>query len=114
MLLRGSGDHTGHHYAFDAVTEEAQAEDAEAGGIANGGLLRRFADAVYAGDFAAERSEVRQVMGDAALVDAAAVIAIFSAVVKIADGIGIPLEPAKAETSKDFRAALGIDAFART
>ena len=53
-------------------------------------------------------------MGPKALVDAAGVIAIFNAVVKVADGIGIPLEDFKAETSAGFRAELGIDGFERS
>jgi hypothetical protein len=84
------------------------------GGVADGKLLLRFADAVHAGDFAAEREAVRQQLGEAALVDTAATIAIFTAVVKIADGIGIPLEDAKAETSREFRHRLGIESFQRT
>jgi hypothetical protein len=38
-------------------------------------------------------------------------VASFNAVVKIADGTGIPLEPAKEERTRDIRAALAIDAF---
>lgn len=48
-------------------------------------------------------------MGDAALVDAAGVLAVFNAVVKIADSTGIPLEDIKAEMSEDFRDDLGIN-----
>ena len=84
------------------------------GGVADGELLLRFADAVHAGDFASEREAVRQQLGEAALVDTAATIAIFTAVVKIADATGIPLEDAKAETSAEFRRTLGIDTFTRT
>lgn len=82
-------------------------------GVADADLLLRFAGAVHAGEFTAERDAVRQRLGEAALVDTAATIAIFTAVVKIADAIGIPLENAKAETSKEFRQALGIDGFLR-
>ena len=41
--------------------------------------------------------------------DAAGVLSIFNAVVKIADATGIPLEEAKAEASEDFRSDLGIN-----
>jgi hypothetical protein len=84
------------------------------GGVPFGALLSRFAEAVATGDFAAERAEVLEQMGPEALVDAAGVIAVFNAVVKVADGIGIPLEDFKADTSAGFRADLGIDGFART
>ena len=109
MLLRGSGDHTGDDYSFDGIMD-GESET----GIPHGALLGRFADAVYAGDCAAARAAVRQQMGEAALIDAAATIAVFTAVVKIADATGIPLEDFKAETSAGFRQDLGIDTFART
>ena len=83
-------------------------------GVPHGALLGRFADAVHAGAFETEREEMRTALGEEALADAAATVAIFSAVVKVADGIGIPLEDFKAETSAKFRKELGIAAFART
>jgi hypothetical protein len=51
-------------------------------------------------------------MGDAALVDAAAIAATFNAIDRVADSTGIQIEEAKAEATADFRAALGINAFA--
>ena len=50
-------------------------------------------------------------VGDAAFVDTCATIASFSAVVKIADGAGIPLEDYKEEATRDLRAELSIDDF---
>lgn len=108
MLLRGSGEHTGDDYSFTGIMD-GESET----GIPHGALLGRFADAAHAGDFEREREEVRAALGEEALADAAGVIAIFSAVVKVADGIGIPLEDFKAETSAGFRKELGIGAFAR-
>jgi len=52
---------------------------------------------------------VYRALGAAALVDAAAIVASFNAVVKIADGTGIPLEEAKAAATADLRAALGLE-----
>lgn len=109
MLLRGSGQFTGDDYSFDGIMD-GQSET----GIPHGSLLTRFADAAHAGSFEAEREEVRASLGEEPLADAAGVIAIFSAVVKVADGIGIPLEDFKAETSAEFRQELGINAFARS
>lgn len=109
MLLRGSGQHTGDEYSFTGIMD-GESET----GVPHGALLGRFADAVHAGDFAAERAEVERTLGWDALVDAAATVAIFSAVVKVADATGIPLETFKAEASAGFRAELGIDGFART
>ena len=79
----------------------------------DGRILLAFAEAAVADsdDLAARRDAVSAALGDEAMVDAAAVIAIFQAVVKIADATGIPLEEAKAEVSADFRADLGIDAY---
>lgn len=86
------------------------------GGVPHGRLLTAFAEAVLGSDAShrdTARREVRAALGDAAFVDACAVIASFDAVVKIADGTGIPLEDWKAERTSDIRAALGIDAMRR-
>ena len=107
MLLRGSGQHTGDEYDLNAIVEEAPA----GGGVAAGEALVRYADAFYEdGDgFAAARDRLLAEIGAEALVDAAGVLAIFNAVVRIADATGIPLEEQKARMSADFRGALGID-----
>ncbi|HRD79094.1 MAG TPA: alkylhydroperoxidase-related (seleno)protein, partial [Hyphomicrobiaceae bacterium] len=55
------------------------------------------------------RAAVRRRLGDAALVDAVATFASFNAIVKIADGTGIPIEAWKEERTRDFRATLGIE-----
>jgi len=93
------------------VIIDAAARD---GGVPHGALLVRFVDAVL-GDqgptLAAVRDEVQRALGAAALVDAAAAIASFNAVVKIADGTGIPLEAAKEARTRDIRGTLAIDAF---
>jgi hypothetical protein len=52
-------------------------------------------------------------MGNAALVDAAAIVATFNAIDRVADATGIPIEDNKAESTADIRAALGINAFAQ-
>ena len=83
-----------------------------AGGVAQGAALIGLVEAVLSGDEAARRRarrEIRENLGDAAFVDACATIASFNAVVKIADGTGIPLEPAKEAATRDIRAQLSID-----
>ena len=47
--------------------------------------------------------------GEEASVDAAAVLASFNAVVRIAYATGVPLEEAKTRMSVDIRAALGLE-----
>ena len=55
------------------------------------------------------REVLHRALGPAALVDAAAIVASFNAVVKIADGSGIPLEDFKQDATADLRAALGLE-----
>ena len=55
------------------------------------------------------RESVWKELGPQALVDAAAIVASFNAVVKLADGSGIPLEAQKAEATADIRAQLGLE-----
>jgi hypothetical protein len=71
-----------------------------------------FVDATItgtAGGIAKARAAVESGLGREAMIDAAAVIAGFDAITRVADGTGIPLEPPKAEASADWRARLGID-----
>ena len=79
-------------------------------------MLTAFVDAVLGSDPDAlhvARQAVRAALGDAAFVDACATVASFNAVVKIADGTGIPLEEAKEMRTRDIRAALAIENFQR-
>ena len=71
-----------------------------------------FADATLSGapgEIAQARAAVEAGLGHEAMNDAAAVIAGFDAITRVADGSGIPLEAPKAEASADWRARLGID-----
>ncbi|MFT5172359.1 MAG: hypothetical protein ACI8W7_000523 [Gammaproteobacteria bacterium] len=83
-------------------------------GVAGEACLNELADAFYSQN-AARLSSARQgvltKLGAAALIDAAGIIGIFEAVVRVADATGIPLEDNKAELSADFRTTLGIDRF---
>ena len=74
-----------------------------------------FADAVLGADdkrLAEIQAEIRRTLGDAALCDAAGIAATFNAIDRVADATGIPIEDVKADSTADFRAALGINAFA--
>ncbi|OED44172.1 hypothetical protein AB833_02095 [Chromatiales bacterium (ex Bugula neritina AB1)] len=83
----------------------------EVEGISNSAQLLRFVDAVLVNpqDLPLARSELRSVLSDAAFVDTCATVASFNAVVKVADGTGIPLEDFKAEKTAQMRAELKID-----
>jgi alkylhydroperoxidase family enzyme len=82
-------------------------------GVLDGRLLLDFAEAavVEADNLTAKRDAVTAKLGEADMIDAAGIIAIFQAAVRIADATGIPLEDAKAEISAEFRKTLGLDAF---
>lgn len=74
-----------------------------------------FAEAVLGQDDAQLdrlRMDLQQVLGSDALVDAAGVICNFNAIDRVADATGIPLDKERVGMTADFRAELGIDAFA--
>lgn len=77
----------------------------------DGEPLLRFVDAAVgrdAAELARARQALRERVGDAATVDAAAVVANFERMVRIADGTGIPLDEPVAFFSADLRERLGI------
>jgi len=81
-------------------------------GVPHAAQLVEFAEAMLRGDAARQARARRAIhggLGAAALVDAAALVASFSAVVKIADATGIPLEDYKEEATRDLRAELGLE-----
>jgi hypothetical protein len=75
--------------------------------------LIAFADAAIDPAASTERARTALLacLGEEATTDAAAVIAGFDAITRVADGSGIPLEPPKAEATADWRASLGIDGY---
>ena len=84
-------------------------------GVPHARSLLAFADSAVAFDLVSirpARAAVLAAVGEAALIDAAAVIAGFNGIVRIADAMGIPLEPAKAEQTVAWRGPLGIDRYA--
>jgi hypothetical protein len=82
-------------------------------GVAHEAELLVFADAAIADSDALGRARTALVeqAGKEAMIDAAAVVAGFDAITRVADGTGIPLEQPKAEASASWRTSLGIDAF---
>jgi hypothetical protein len=111
MLLRVSSEMRDEEVDLRALTRGSSG----ASGVAAGEALCAFAEAGVRGDppaIAEARERVRAALGDAALVDAAAVIGNFERMVRIADGTGIPLDRPAALASADMRAELGLDDFA--
>ncbi len=110
MRLRVSGEQTGNTYNLQAV----MGATVSGAGIAHHELMNHFAEAICAMD-TMRTSDVRealtQALGEAVMVDAAAVIAAFNAYPRMADATGIPLEDAKREATASLRAELGLDAF---
>ena len=82
-------------------------------GVAHEADLLGFADTVIADadELGRARMALIERVGKEAMIDAAAVVAGFDAITRVADGTGIPLEQPKAEASASWRASLGIDTF---
>jgi hypothetical protein len=89
---------------------EAAIGEGKSVGGAEADLLTGFVDAVL-GDAQVESvcKGVVEAMGEAALVDAVAVIANFDAITKIADGTGIELDTMMASATESLREELGIN-----
>ena len=85
--------------------------DASGGGVEHGDLLVKFAEAILGvtdAELAALRLRLCNGPGPAAMVDAAAVAALFNAIDRVADSTGIPVEPEKLQASADYKERLGI------
>ena len=82
-------------------------------GVADETDLLAFAEAALTdpGELDRARMALIEQAGKEAMIDAAAVVAGFDAITRVADGTGIPLEQPKAEASATWRSSLGIDAF---
>ena len=90
-MLRESSTADGSSYDLAVIVGDGGAD----GGVPHGTVLVAFVDAVLGGldaGIAGVRASVRNAVGDAGFVDACATLASFNAVVKLADGTGIPLE----------------------
>ena len=104
-----SGDQTGNTYDLHAVMDGD-----DDGGVPHGKVLSDFAEGICRNDAAktaAARKAVVDAMGEAAMVDAAAVIAAFNAYPRAADATGIPLEDMKVDMTAELREDLGLEAF---
>ena len=108
MLLRVSSEAIGMEAELSATVGDGD------GGVPHGELLRSFAEAATrdTDDLALVRQGLRDAVGDAAFVEAAATVGAFNGLVRVADGTGIPLDDGTRSVSDGFREALGLNAFA--
>ena len=107
MLLRANSD------AIDAGADVHGAVGGSTGSVPHGGLLMAYAEAANRDPEAARAldDDVIAVVGEAGLVDAAVIVAVFNGLVRAADGIGIPLDDGMLAATVDARAVLGLDRF---
>ncbi len=109
-MLRVSSELEGEKVNLRAVTDGSEVQS----GVPFQDELIRFAEAAL-GDDEAEiteaRHQVRDKLGDQAVVDAASVIANFQRMVRIADGAGIPLDTPMAVVTVPIRSELGLDSY---
>lgn len=110
MLLSVSGQVSGDDVDLSLVTGHALGD----GGVVHGQSLVAFAEAVMGDDdgvLANRREQLVEEIGGEGLVDAAAVIAIFNSIDRIADATGISLDEMLDSMSGGIRSELGIDNF---
>jgi len=95
---------------LNAVIGQAEGD----GGIPHSALLGRFAEAAIGDDedhLVSVRSELVETLGEAALVDASAIVATFNAIDRVADSTGIPIDEARVAPTAGLRDQLGINEF---
>lgn len=110
MLLRASSQHDGTDIDLGAVSGEMDGD----GGVAHGALLAAYAEAVVNSDDSVLKTlqgDIVEALGAAALIDSAAVAAMFNAIDRVADSTGIPIDEERLEPTAGFREELGISAF---
>jgi D-serine deaminase-like pyridoxal phosphate-dependent protein len=111
MLLRASGQATGHTFDLHAVTEGTTTVRS---GVAHEETLVALAEAMVSDDelaLATARARILAELGPQALVDAAGVASNFERMVRIADATGIPLDNFLDEMTGDLRTELHLTRF---
>lgn len=87
-------------------------------GVPHGAELLAFASAAHTAEqpdellLSTAREALRAQVGEQGLAEAAATVAAFAGLVRVADGTGIQLDAGVLADSADFRAELGVDRFA--
>ena len=109
MLLRESSEAIGEEYNSASVMG-GQSQP----GVTAGDELIAFGESLTLGDqnLANARKHLKEVVGEAAFVQAAGIAAIFNGLVRTADSTGIPLDENMKQATEQVREALGINGFA--
>jgi len=110
VVLRASGQKDGEEFDLNNVIGTGDGDV----GVAHGNLLVKFSDAVFADDAAAMdryRATLIEELGEEALIDAAGTVASFNAVVRVADGTGIPLDEFKQDPAREIMNELDLEDF---
>jgi len=110
MLLGASGEKYGYNVDLDTAIDSKRTGDA---GIPHGVELLAFATAANqrSDDLDAVRDTLRAVVGNEGVLEAAATVAAFNGLVRVADGTGIQLDPSMLVATSQTRQQLGLDAF---
>ena len=109
-MLRVSSQVNGDQVNLQSLVSGASVSS----GVPGDTVLLEFAEAVFAGDpasIAGSREAVSGELGESAMIDAAAVIANFHRMVRIADATGIPLDGPLALITEDLRDEIGVSRF---
>lgn len=95
---------------IDAALDLASVADV---GLPASAVLLRFADEAQSdsGDLPRARADLIDAVGEDGLVEAAATIAIFNGLVRVADGTGIQLDDGVLADSADYRDRLGVNSY---
>ena len=99
----------------EALNSEVDLEQLEAGAdVTHGELLVRYAESAVRqdSDLGKVRTGLEAQVGPGGVIEAAATVAAFEGLNRIADATGIQLDSGLADESADFRMVLGLDAYA--
>ena len=99
----------------EALNSEVDLEQLEAGAdVTHGELLVRYAESAVRqdSDLGKVRAGLEAQVGPGGVIEAAATVAAFEGLNRIADATGIQLDSGLADESADFRMLLGLDAYA--
>ncbi len=108
MMLRASVEANGETVDLNAIVDGSVASRIE-----HGAELTAFAEALvtHSDELPAARQAIVDAMGEGALVDAAGTVANFQRQVRIADGIGIPIDEDIAAATGEIRSQLGLERY---